>query len=46
MHIECKCKVEKFIRLHHDVFAWGDDVEPKVWDRIYDALEELEAEEE
>ena len=46
MFIECKCKVEKFVRLHHDIFCWSDDVEPKVLDRIYDALEKLEAEEE
>jgi hypothetical protein len=47
MSMECECKVEKFVRLHHDIFSWSDvEVRAKIWDRIYDTLEKLNAEEE
>ena len=40
--VECDCKVEKFVRLHRDIFCWSDvEVGSKIWDRIYRALEEL-----
>jgi hypothetical protein len=35
MAMECECKVEKLVRLHHDIFSWSDaDVGSDVWDRI------------
>lgn len=44
---ECECSVEKFVRLHSDIFAWSDvEVGSDVWGRIYDAIAELAAEEE
>lgn len=46
MSMECKCVVEKFVRIHSDIFGWSDaEVSSDVWDKIYDALEELTAEE-
>lgn len=47
MSVECECKVEKFVRLHSDIFAWSDvEVGSDVWERIYNAIAELAAEEE
>jgi hypothetical protein len=44
---ECECSVEKFVRLHRDIFCWSDvEVGSDVWDRIYDAIAELATEEE
>lgn len=44
---ECECSVEKFVRLHRDIFSWSDvEVGSDVWDKIYDALEEIATEEE
>lgn len=43
----CECKVEKLVRIHHDIFSWSAvEVDSKVWGRIYDALEKLSTEEE
>jgi hypothetical protein len=43
--MECECRVEKFVRLHHDIFCWSDaEVSSDIWDKIYDALEELTVE--
>ena len=43
---ECECTVEKFVRLHRDIFCWSDvKVGSDVWDRIYDALEKITQEE-
>lgn len=43
---ECECMVEKFVRLHRDIFCWSDvEVGSDVWDRIYDTLEKLTQEE-
>ena len=37
---ECEFDVEKFIRIHDDVFAWSDSVvSEKIWDKIYETLE-------
>ena len=45
MSVECECKVEKFVHLHHDIFCWSDtEVGSDVWGRIYDALEKLRME--
>lgn len=39
---ECDCKVEKFARLHHDIFCWSNaEVDSDVWDRIHDALKKI-----
>ena len=47
MEVECECKVEKFVRLHRDIFCWSDvEVGSDVWERIYDALAKLTEEEE
>mgnify|MGYP003441119226 CR=1 FL=1 len=46
MSVECECQVEKFVRLHRDIFCWSDvEVGSDVWERIYDALEDLTEEE-
>lgn len=38
--MECEFDVEKFIRIHDDVFAWSDSVvSEKIWDKIYKILE-------
>lgn len=35
MAMECEYKIEKLVRLHHDIFFWSDtDVGSDVWDRI------------
>ena len=37
---ECEFDVEKFTRIHSDVFAWSDSgVSEKIWDKIYEILE-------
>ncbi len=37
---KCEYKVEKFVRLHSDVFAWSEiEVSEKIWDKIYENLE-------
>ena len=47
MEMECECRVEKFVRLHRDIFSWSDvEVGSDVWDRIYDAIAKLAEEEE
>ncbi len=47
MVMECECRVEKFVRLHRDIFSWSDvEVGSDVWDRIYDATAKLAEEEE
>ena len=38
--VECEFDVEKFTRIHDDVFAWSDSVvSEKIWDKIYETLE-------
>lgn len=44
---ECECRVEKFVRLHSDIFCWsGVEVGSDVWERIYDTMAKLATEEE
>lgn len=44
--LECEYEVEKFVRLHGDIFSWSSaDVSWKIWDKIHEALEEEEEEE-
>ena len=45
MAVECECKVEKFVRLHYDIFCWSDvEVGSNVWHRIYETAEKMMAE--
>lgn len=42
MAVECECKVEKLVRIHHDIFCWSDVVVGSdIWSRIYDTIEEM-----
>ena len=46
MALECECRVEKFVRIHRDIFCWSAaEVGSDVWGKIYDALEDLTEEE-
>lgn len=37
---ECEYKIEKFVRIHSDIFAWSEtEVSEKIWDKIYKNLE-------
>lgn len=36
----CEFDVEKFVRLHDDLFAWSDaDVSEKIWDTVWEVLD-------
>ena len=38
--LECKFDVEKFIRIHGDIFTWSDtEVSEKIRDKFYETLE-------
>ena len=38
--LECEFDVEKFIRIHSDIFTWSDtEVNEKIWDKFYETLE-------
>lgn len=38
--LECEYKVEKFVRIHSDIFTWSEtEVSEKIWDKIYKNLE-------
>ena len=38
--MECEFDVEKFIRIHDDIFVWSNSgVSEKIWDKIYEILE-------
>lgn len=36
---ECEYKVEKFVRLHGDVFAWSDTIGENFWEKVDEALD-------
>ena len=37
---KCEYKIEKFVRLGGDIFAWSEtEVSEKIWDKIYENLE-------
>ena len=37
--LECKFDVEKFIRIHGDIFTWSDtEVSEKIRDKFYETL--------
>lgn len=35
---ECKYDIEKFVRIHGDIFGWSDAIDEKIWDKIEEAL--------
>jgi hypothetical protein len=35
----CKYDVEKFVRIHKDVFCWSDAIDEKIWEKIGEALD-------
>ena len=38
--LECKFDIEKFIRVHSDIFTWSDtEVSEKIRDKFYETLE-------
>ena len=38
--LECEFDVEKFIRIHGDIFTWSDtEVSEKIRDKFYETLE-------
>lgn len=38
--LECEFNVEKFIRIHGDIFTWSDtEVSEKIRDKFYETLE-------
>ena len=45
--MECDYDIEKFVRLHGDVFAWSDaDVSEKVWDKLWEIVDNYKEDEE
>lgn len=36
---ECEYEIEKFVRLHGDIFAWSDAIDEKIWEKIDEALD-------
>lgn len=41
--LECEYDIEKFVRIHGDIFCWSDAIDEKIWGKIDKALDkELE----
>lgn len=38
----CKYDIEKFVRIHKDIFGWSDAIDEKIWEKIDKALEGVE----
>lgn len=36
---ECEYDIEKFVRIHGDIFGWSDAIDEKIWDKISEALD-------
>lgn len=36
---ECEYEVEKFVRLHGDIFGWSDAIDERIWEKIDEALD-------
>jgi hypothetical protein len=36
---ECEYDIEKFVRIHGDIFAWSDAIDEKIWEKISEALD-------
>ena len=37
---ECNYDIEKFVRIHKDIFGWSDAIDEKIWEKIDKVLEE------
>jgi hypothetical protein len=43
MKDECEVDIEKFIRIHSDIFTWSaGEVDWKIWDKVRKTLDDLE----
>lgn len=36
---ECEYDIEKFVRIHKDLFCWSDVIDEKIWEKIDEALD-------
>lgn len=36
---ECEYDIEKFVRIHGDIFGWSDAIDEKIWEKIDEALD-------
>ena len=36
---ECEFDIEKFVRIHGDIFGWSDAIDEKIWEKIDEALD-------
>lgn len=36
---ECEYDIEKFVRIHGDIFGWSDAIDEKIWGKIDKALD-------
>lgn len=36
---ECGYEIEKFVRLHGDIFGWSNAIDEKIWEKIEKALD-------
>lgn len=36
---ECEYDIEKFVRIHGDIFYWSDAIDEKIWEKIDEALD-------
>ena len=36
---ECEYDIEKFVRIHGDIFCWSDAIDEKIWGKIDEALD-------
>ena len=43
---ECEYDIEKFVRIHGDIFCWSDAIDEKIWEKIDKALGNESEEEE
>ena len=36
---ECEYDIEKFTRIHGDIFGWSNAIDEKIWEKIDEALD-------
>ena len=36
---ECEYDIEKFVRIHSDIFCWSNGIDEKIWGKISKALD-------
>lgn len=36
---ECEYDIEKFVRIHGDIFGWSNAIDEKIWEKIEEALD-------